>query len=196
MKSKHLAIVVAAVALTVAGAGVVFISRNAAPAVRDHDAADKAIEQLLRMDARFEAGINLMVYSQTLADVLFAVDTFEASGEAAQMPGVAASIYAARAHYQWAARVWPMRPGSLGMALWELPNKEDAALYFGPTPEESIAAVQEVRDRALALGSEDRPFLADYVEQLVPRVLARAGDLGREARRELQSLTAGGPDVL
>ena len=66
MHSKQLAIVIAAVALTASGVGVVFIGGDSAPAnpaVQDHDSADEAIEQLLRMDARFKAGISLMAYS-------------------------------------------------------------------------------------------------------------------------------------
>jgi hypothetical protein len=194
MKPRQLATILAAVALTISGVGVVLVSRDAAPSrpeVRDHDAADEAIEQLLRMDARFKAGISLMAYSEGLADVLFAVDAFEASGEATQMPGVADAISAARAHYQWVARVWPMKIGTQGRAVWEVPDDEDAARYFGSTPEASIAAAQEVREWALARGSEYGPDLEGYIDQLVARVFARAGDLGRDARRDLKALKTG-----
>lgn len=188
MQSKQLAIVIAAV-LTVGSVGVVFVGRDAAPSrpeIRDHDAADDAIEQLLRLDARFKAGISLMAYSQGLADVLYAVDAFESSGEAASMPRVAASIAEARAHYEWVGRTWPMKLGKLTRYTLEVPNEEDSARYFGPTAEVSRAAAEEVREWAMNTGD-----LENYIDQLVARVLARSGDLARDARRELQALTAG-----
>jgi hypothetical protein len=188
MQPKQLAIVVATV-LAVGGIGVVLVGRDAAPSlpeIRDHEAADAAIEQLLRLDARFEAGISLMGYSEGLADVLYAVDAFYASGEAASMPGVAASIGEARAHYQWVARIWPMKLGKLTRNTLEVPNEEDSGRYFGPNEEASRAAVQGVRDWAMATGD-----LENYIDQLVARVLTRAGDLAREARKELQAITAG-----
>ncbi len=190
MRPKQLAIVIAAAVLAVAGVGVVLINRATPPSrpeIRDHDAADKAIEQLLRMDARFKAGVNLMAYSQALADVLYAVDAFEASGEAATMPGVATSIAEARAHYEWVGRTWPMKLERVTRhTLEEVPNDEDSAHYFGPTPEASRAAAQEVRDWAMNSGEPER-----YIDQLVVRVLARAGDLARAARQELQASTTG-----
>jgi DNA-binding MurR/RpiR family transcriptional regulator len=126
-----------------------------------------------------------MAYSEALADVLYAADAFEASGEVASMPRVAAAIGEARAHYVWVGRTWPMKLGRLSRYTLEVPNEEDAARYFGPTVEVSRAAAEEVRDRATDTGD-----LESYIDQLVARVLSRAGDLARDARRELQALTS------
>lgn len=192
MRPKQLTVVIAAsvLAVAVAGVGAVFVDRVPAPSrpeIRDHDAADRAIEQLLRMDARFKAGISLTAYSQGLADVLYAVDAFEASGEAANMPGVATKIGGAVAHYEWVGRIWPMKLERVTRyTLEEIPNEEDSARFFGPTPEASRAAVQAVRDWAMNSGEPER-----YIDQLVVRVLARAGDLARAARQELQAAPIG-----
>jgi hypothetical protein len=189
MQTKQLAIVFAA-ALSIVSVGVVIIGHDAAPSrqeIRDHDAADAAIEQLLRLDARFKAGINLLSYSEDLAAVLYAVDAFDASGEAAGMPGVAAAISESHAHYEWVRRIWPAKLGKFTRyTLEEVPNDEDAARYFGHTPESSRAAVQEVREWAMNSREPER-----YIDLLVARVLSRAGDLGRDARKQLQTLTAG-----
>lgn len=190
MRPKQLAIVIAAAVLAVASVGVVLVNRAPPPSrpkIRDQDAADRAIEQLLRMDARFKAGISLTAYSEGLADVLFAVDAFEASGEAANMPGVATKIGGAVAHYEWVGRIWPMKLERVTRyTLEEIPNEEDSVRFFGPTPEASRAAVQAVRDWAMNSGEPER-----YIDQLVVRVLARAGDLARGARQELQAATIG-----
>ena len=105
------------------------------------------------------------------------------------MTSVASAIGEARAHYEWVGRVWQMKLGSQGRAVWEVPDEADSVRYFGPTPETSSAAAQEVRDWALARGSQYGPDLEGYIDQLVVRVLGRAGDLAREARRDLQAAT-------
>ena len=194
MKVSPRSAIIGAAILTIAGLGVVLEGRDTAPSHPDvpaHDAADDAIEQLLRLDARFKAGISLMTYSEGLAEVLYAVDSFDASGQASSMPQVAVMIGQARSHYEWVGRIWPMKLGPQGRAVWDVPDDADSARFFGPTPDASRAAAQEVRDWALARGSGYGPDLDGYIDQLAARVLGRGGDLARVARRELQALVSG-----